>query len=162
MEVVLPNGELLRTGMGAMPENRSWHLSKRGLGPQPEVYPIGWVTVDDDEHLPELLEAVRPLMIDRAIPNFPSIFTASGALAVGGDTDGAAALAALLERVAAPTALRDIGLADEQLDEAVGLLLDAATCPTAHDRPTRPRWWRSCAAPSRAVRSRTPPDRRGP
>ena len=33
MEVVLANGELLRTGMGAMAGNRSWHLYKRGLGP---------------------------------------------------------------------------------------------------------------------------------
>ncbi len=33
MEVVLANGELLRTGMGAMPGNRSWHVYKRGLGP---------------------------------------------------------------------------------------------------------------------------------
>ncbi len=33
MEVVLANGELLRTGMGAMPGNRSWHVYKRSLGP---------------------------------------------------------------------------------------------------------------------------------
>ena len=30
------NGELLRTGMGAMEGNRSWHLYKRGLGPTPD------------------------------------------------------------------------------------------------------------------------------
>ena len=36
MEVVLPNGELMRTGMGAMPGNRSWHVYKRGLGPTPD------------------------------------------------------------------------------------------------------------------------------
>ena len=33
MEVVLANGEVLRTGMGAMPNNRSWHVYKRSLGP---------------------------------------------------------------------------------------------------------------------------------
>ena len=33
MEVVLPSGELLRTGMGAMPGNRAWHVYKRSLGP---------------------------------------------------------------------------------------------------------------------------------
>ena len=33
MEVVLANGELMRTGMGAMAGNRSWHVYKRGLGP---------------------------------------------------------------------------------------------------------------------------------
>src|SRR5579863_9841315 len=33
MEVVLANGEVMRTGMGAMPGNRAWHVYKRGLGP---------------------------------------------------------------------------------------------------------------------------------
>jgi 4-cresol dehydrogenase (hydroxylating) flavoprotein subunit len=33
MEVVLANGEVLRTGMGAMPNNGSWHVYKRSLGP---------------------------------------------------------------------------------------------------------------------------------
>ena len=36
MEVVLANGELMRTGMGAMPDNRAWHVYKRGLGPTPD------------------------------------------------------------------------------------------------------------------------------
>ena len=73
MEVVLANGELLRTGLGAMPGNRAWNLYKRGLGPtldplftqsnygivtklgvqlmpKPEVYAPVWVRVwrDDD------------------------------------------------------------------------------------------------------------------
>jgi 4-cresol dehydrogenase (hydroxylating) len=33
MEVVLPNGELLRTGMGASPQASTWQLFKYGLGP---------------------------------------------------------------------------------------------------------------------------------
>ena len=33
MEVVLPNGELVRTGMGAMPGNTTWQLFKYGFGP---------------------------------------------------------------------------------------------------------------------------------
>src|SRR3954462_15760261 len=36
MEVVLANGEVMRTGMGAMPGNRSWHVYKRGLRPKPD------------------------------------------------------------------------------------------------------------------------------
>jgi 4-cresol dehydrogenase (hydroxylating) len=32
MEVVLANGELLRTGMGALPDSKAWHLYRRGLG----------------------------------------------------------------------------------------------------------------------------------
>lgn len=33
MEVVLPDGELLRTGMGAMPDNACWHDYPYGFGP---------------------------------------------------------------------------------------------------------------------------------
>ena len=36
MEVVLADGELMRTGMGAMAGNRAWHVYKRGLGPTPD------------------------------------------------------------------------------------------------------------------------------
>ena len=36
MEVVLANGDVMRTGMGAMPNNKSWHVYKRGLGPTPD------------------------------------------------------------------------------------------------------------------------------
>ena len=36
MEVVLADGTVMRTGMGAMPDNKSWHVYKRGLGPTPD------------------------------------------------------------------------------------------------------------------------------
>ena len=35
MEVVLPNGEIMRTGMGALPASKSWHEYKHGFGPDP-------------------------------------------------------------------------------------------------------------------------------
>ncbi len=35
MEVVLPNGEVMRTGMGALPASNSWHEYKHGFGPDP-------------------------------------------------------------------------------------------------------------------------------
>ena len=35
MEVVLPNGEVMRTGMGAMPESKSWQEYRHGYGPDP-------------------------------------------------------------------------------------------------------------------------------
>jgi 4-cresol dehydrogenase (hydroxylating) len=35
MEVVLPNGEVMRTGMGALPASRSWNEYKHGFGPDP-------------------------------------------------------------------------------------------------------------------------------
>jgi FAD/FMN-containing dehydrogenase len=36
MEVVLPTGEVIRTGMGALPGNNSWQLFPYGFGPTPE------------------------------------------------------------------------------------------------------------------------------
>jgi (+)-pinoresinol hydroxylase len=42
MEVVLPSGELMRTGMGAMPTSGSWHDYKHGYGPDPSgLFPQG-------------------------------------------------------------------------------------------------------------------------
>ncbi len=35
VEVVLPNGELMRTGMGALPGSNSWQEYKHGFGPDP-------------------------------------------------------------------------------------------------------------------------------
>jgi (+)-pinoresinol hydroxylase len=35
MEVVLPNGELLRTGMGGMPTAKTWQEYRHGFGPDP-------------------------------------------------------------------------------------------------------------------------------
>ncbi|MDT8398865.1 MAG: FAD-dependent oxidoreductase [Pseudomonadales bacterium] len=35
MEVVLPDGEIMRTGMGALPGSNSWHEYKHGFGPDP-------------------------------------------------------------------------------------------------------------------------------
>jgi FAD/FMN-containing dehydrogenase len=35
MEVVLPSGEVMRTGMGALPGSNSWHEYKHGFGPDP-------------------------------------------------------------------------------------------------------------------------------
>ena len=36
MEVVLPTGELLRTGMGGLEDARAWHVYRSGFGPNPE------------------------------------------------------------------------------------------------------------------------------
>jgi len=35
MEVVLPNGEVIRTGMGAMPNNNTWQLFPYGTSVLP-------------------------------------------------------------------------------------------------------------------------------
>ena len=96
MEVVLANGDVMRTGMGAMPENRSWHLYKRGLGPTPdqlfmqsgfgivtkmgvwlmpypEVYMPFWVRVWNDDDLGPLVDTLRTLMLDDTIRMVPQV-----------------------------------------------------------------------------------------
>jgi 4-cresol dehydrogenase (hydroxylating) len=96
MEVVLPNGELMRTGMGAMPGNRAWHVYKRGLGPTPdqlfmqsnfgivtkmgvwlmpypEVYMPLWLRVWKDNDLGPVVDTLRALMLDGTIRMVPQI-----------------------------------------------------------------------------------------
>jgi 4-cresol dehydrogenase (hydroxylating) len=96
MEVVLANGEVMRTGMGAMPNNRSWHLYKRGLGPTadqlfmqsnfgivtkmgvwlmpyPEVYMPLWLRVWRDDDLGEVIDILRTLMLDGTIRMVPQL-----------------------------------------------------------------------------------------
>jgi 4-cresol dehydrogenase (hydroxylating) len=96
MEVVLANGDVMRTGMGAMPGNRSWHLYKRGLGPTPdqlfmqsgfgivtkmgvwlmpypEVYMPFWVRVWNDDDLGPVVDMLRKLMLDDTIRMVPQI-----------------------------------------------------------------------------------------
>jgi 4-cresol dehydrogenase (hydroxylating) flavoprotein subunit len=102
MEVVLASGEVLRTGMGALAGGRTWQTYKRGFGPsadglfmqsnlgivtkmgmwlmpQPEAYVPCMVTVPRDEDLAALVEALRPLLLDRTIPNYPLLGPAFGA-----------------------------------------------------------------------------------
>jgi 4-cresol dehydrogenase (hydroxylating) len=97
LEVVLANGEVLRTGMGAMTGNKSWHLYKRGLGPVldplfmqsnygivtkmgvwlmpfPEVYMPLWLKVWNEDDLGPLVDTLRGLRLDRTIEGVPSIY----------------------------------------------------------------------------------------
>ena len=94
LEVVLPDGDVMRTGMGAMPDNPSWHLYKRGLGPTPdqlfmqsnygivtkmgvwlmpwpEVYMPIWVRAWKDEALGPMVDTLRRLMLDGTIRGVP-------------------------------------------------------------------------------------------
>jgi 4-cresol dehydrogenase (hydroxylating) len=97
MEVVLANGEVLRTGMGAMPGNRAWHVYKRGLGPtpdqlfmqsnygivtkmgvwlmpQPACYMPCWLRVWRDDDIGPLADTLRTLLLDRTIEGVPSFY----------------------------------------------------------------------------------------
>lgn len=99
MEIVLANGEILRTGMGAMSNARAALVHKRNCGPSadglfmqsnygivtkmglwlmppPECYMPGWLTLRKDSDLELLLEKLRPLMMNGTIPNQPMIINA--------------------------------------------------------------------------------------
>jgi len=99
MEVVLANGDILRAGMGAMANAKTWQVYKRGCGPSadglfmqsnygivtkmgvwlmpaPDCYMPGWLTLKRDSDLEILLERLRPLMMDGTIPNQPMIINA--------------------------------------------------------------------------------------
>jgi len=97
MEVVLPNGEVMRTGMGAMPGNKAWHVYKRGLGPTPDqlfmqsnfgivtkmgvwlmpypecVMPL-WLRSWKQEDVGAIADTLRRLMLDRVIEGVPGIY----------------------------------------------------------------------------------------
>jgi 4-cresol dehydrogenase (hydroxylating) len=105
MEVVLPDGELMRTGMGAMPGNHAWHVYKRGLGPtpdqlfmqsnfgivtkmgvwlmpQPECYMPCWVRVWSDDDIAPLTDTLRRLLLERTMEGVPSIYNTTALASV--------------------------------------------------------------------------------
>jgi 4-cresol dehydrogenase (hydroxylating) len=96
MEVVLANGDVMRTGMGALPDGKAWHVYKRGLGPTPdqlfmqsnfgivtkmgvwlmpypEVYMPLWLRVWRDDDLGPVLDTLRTLMLDGTIRMVPQV-----------------------------------------------------------------------------------------
>ncbi|MEU9267135.1 FAD-binding oxidoreductase [Streptomyces sp. NPDC048251] len=96
MEVVLANGDILRTGMGAMADSKSWHaypwsygpthtglfmqsnfgiVTKMGvwLMPEPEAYHSCWATFEDGVPIENLIDVVRGLMLEGTIRNYPML-----------------------------------------------------------------------------------------
>jgi 4-cresol dehydrogenase (hydroxylating) len=110
MEVVLANGELLRTGMGAMPGAKTWQQYKSGFGPwidgifsqsnfgvvtkmgfwllpAPDSYLTGTVTVpryNDLTHLIEILDYLENTGATQGMPFFGSPLLARGPLGQAG------------------------------------------------------------------------------
>ncbi|MEZ5929440.1 MAG: FAD-binding oxidoreductase [Parvularculaceae bacterium] len=107
MEVVLPSGELLRTGMGAMPKSQTWAQYKLGLGPvvdglfsqsnmgivtkmgfwlmpEPEAFLQGKVMVRRYDDLHDLVEVLKYVENMAIAPGAPEM--ASPLLGAGGDT----------------------------------------------------------------------------
>jgi 4-cresol dehydrogenase (hydroxylating) len=96
MEVVLPSGEVVRTGMWAMPGSEVAHAYRHPFGPQlqglfhssglgiitkmgfwlqrrPETYASCWVEFQGDDALEAVADGMRELMLDRTITNYPTI-----------------------------------------------------------------------------------------
>ena len=109
-EIVLPSGELVRTGMGAMANSASWHLYQPGYGPsvdglfqqsnfgivvkagvwlmpEPEQFMAVDISVPEFGDLEALIENLRPLRVDGTIQSTAFIGEALGAAAHMGPRD---------------------------------------------------------------------------
>ena len=92
MEVVMANGEVLRTGMGSLPDSNTWQVFKWGYGPsldgiftqsnfgivtklgmwllpQPPAFKPFMVRYPDAGDIDKIVETLRPLRIANIIPN---------------------------------------------------------------------------------------------
>lgn len=103
MEVVLANGEVIRTGFGAASGSSDglWHRHRRGFGPsldsiffqsnfgvvtkvgiwlmpQPETFVSGWLAVQHEADLPAVIDALQPLVLDGTIQGLPLMMSALG------------------------------------------------------------------------------------
>jgi len=102
LEVVLANGDVVRTGMGAIEGSRTWQAHKRAFGPsadglfmqsnfgivtkmgvwlfpEPEVFVSCRAILEREEDLAPLIETLRPFVLDRTVPNVPLIGNVLGA-----------------------------------------------------------------------------------
>ena len=96
MEVVLADGDVVRTGMGSMPGNNTWQLFKYGFGPyhdgiftqsnygivtklgvwlmpEPPGYRPYLITFQRDEDIEQAVEVIRPLKVNLVIQNAATI-----------------------------------------------------------------------------------------
>ncbi|KAK3685206.1 putative D-lactate dehydrogenase [Podospora appendiculata] len=102
MEIILPNGELVRTGMGALPDpdaspdlppheqppNKCWQPFNYGFGPYHNgifsqsnlgivVVKMGiWaymITFPRDDDLPKIVDIIRPLRLQMVLQNVPTL-----------------------------------------------------------------------------------------
>jgi len=101
LEVVLADGDVVRTGMGAMTNSRSWNLYRPGFGPSVEGLfsqsnlgvvtkanmwlmprPERWAAVDiaafGEDDLAPLMDCLRPFKLDGTIPGTVSTADVTG------------------------------------------------------------------------------------
>jgi 4-cresol dehydrogenase (hydroxylating) len=99
MEVVLADGSVMRTGMGAMTDGVSWHVHKRGFGPSadgmfmqsnlgivtkigmwlmpmPEVILSCGLKAGSEDALEPIIDTLRELMLEGTIRNLPALANA--------------------------------------------------------------------------------------
>lgn len=92
MELVLANGDILRTGMGSVKGDKAWQVFKWGYGPtldgmftqanygictkmgfwlmpKPPVYKPFEIQFSEEEDISDIVEMIRPLRIAQVIPN---------------------------------------------------------------------------------------------
>lgn len=113
MEVMLTDGSLVRTGMGALPGENTWQLFKWGYGPyadgsftqspyavitkigfwispQPPAYrPFAW-RIDSDDVFVKAMDAVRALRINQVVPNMIVAVDGESERALTGSSDASA------------------------------------------------------------------------
>lgn len=105
MEVVLPNAEILRTGMGSIEGSTAWQAFKWGYGPyvdglftqsnfgivtkmgmwlmpRPPVFKPFMIRHDDMADVPKIIEAMRPLRVSSLVANCNLMMSASYQLAM--------------------------------------------------------------------------------
>ena len=96
MEVVLANGEIVRTGMGAVPGSNTWQLFKYGYGPyidgmfsqsnfgivtkmgvwlmpEPAGYRPYLITFENEDDVEQVTEILRPLKVSGVIQNAATV-----------------------------------------------------------------------------------------
>jgi len=105
MEVVLPDGQLMRTGMGSIEGSTAWQAFKWGYGPyvdglftqsnfgivtkmgmwlmpRPPVYKPFMIRHDNMADVPKIIEAMRPLRVSNLVANCNLMMSASYQLAM--------------------------------------------------------------------------------
>jgi 4-cresol dehydrogenase (hydroxylating) flavoprotein subunit len=96
MEVVLPDGEMIRTGMGSLPGNNTWQLFKYGYGPyvdgmftqsnfgvvtkmgiwlmpEPPGYRPYMISFEREDDIEQIVDVLRPLKVNSIIQNAATI-----------------------------------------------------------------------------------------
>ena len=134
MEVVLADGDVIRTGMGAIEGSRAWPVFKGGYGPaadslfmqsnfgivtkmgiwlypQPESFLSAWIDVPSDDDLPALVDILARLQRTEVLQNHPLI---------GNVVRYAASVAHRSHWYSGPGAMPDSVVADIQRELGIG------------------------------------------